>query len=447
MLERVVSYIREYHMFQPGDGVLVGISGGADSVCLLLLLERLQERFSVRLEGVHVHHGIRGAEADRDAAFAEELCRRLEIPYSLCRADVPAEARQKGISLEEAGREARYREFQKICSERRLNKIAVAHHMDDAAETVLMQMLRGSGLRGLSGIPPVRGNIVRPLLCCGRKEIEEWLREQGQPYCTDSTNLEADYTRNQIRLQILPALEKLQPRVKEHLWNTAGLCGELDQELTEEAENFLKKYSSRTEGEMRIPLEPWAGLSISRRRYVLREAVRQFSGSVRDLGGVHVRQLMSLAEGPVGKKLDLPGNAAARRSYGCLVLEEKIRPVPETKRFEAECSVFPYKKGQKMPEKKYTKWFDYDKIKSGAVLRTRQPGDYLQVLSGGGNKKLKEYFIEAKIPREQRDDWPVLADGSHILWVVGRRVSEAYKVTETTRRVLQVVVRECEDGR
>ncbi|RZT02988.1 tRNA lysidine(34) synthetase TilS [Cuneatibacter caecimuris] len=448
MIERICSFIREYEMFQPGNGVLAGISGGADSVCLLLVLHRLQEELGIRIQCVHVHHGIRGGDADRDAAFVENLCRRLGVPCAVEAADVPGIAAEHHMSLEEAGRNARYEIFERRRREGGLDKIAVAHHMDDAAETVFMQLLRGSGFRGMSGIRPVRGNIVRPLLRCRRSEIESWLREQGQQWCTDFTNLETDYTRNYIRLEIFPALEAVQPRVREHLLSAAELFAEADEEFTGEAEAFLKQYGKMArQGGLALPADDFLHLPVSRQRYVARLAVQHESGTLKDLTAGHVERILELAVRQTGRRIDLPGGIAVKKSYDKLIFFSKTEGAAEKRKFRAVFTYFPFKKGEKIPEKSYTKWFDYDKIKNGAALRTRHPGDFLQVLQSGGTKKLKDYFIEEKIPRDQRDSRLLLADGNHIIWVVGGRISEAYKVTDSTRRIMQVEVEEYRDGR
>ena len=244
--EKVLSYIRTHNMLAPGQRVVAGLSGGADSVCLLSLLADLREEYSLELRAVHVHHGLRGEEADRDAAFSRELCRSLGVPFSLAFVNVKEEAGKRRISEEEAGRILRYQVFEREAGrwEQELRrektaepagsqpesvKIAVAHHGDDSAETILYQLFRGSGLKGLSGIPPARGNIIRPLLCAERREIIAYLEEKGLPFVTDSTNLENDYARNKIRNQILPmAVQEINQGAADHIRRAGELIGEAD---------------------------------------------------------------------------------------------------------------------------------------------------------------------------------------------------------------------------
>ena len=256
--EKVLSYIRTHNMLAPGQRVVAGLSGGADSVCLLSLLADLREEYSLELRAVHVHHGLRGEEADRDAAFSRELCRSLGVPFSLAFVNVKEEAGKRRISEEEAGRILRYQVFEREAGrwEQELRrektaepagsqpesvKIAVAHHGDDSAETILYQLFRGSGLKGLSGIPPARGNIIRPLLCAERREIIAYLEEKGLPFVTDSTNLENDYARNKIRNQILPmAVQEINQGAADHIRRAGELIGEADRFFEERAERMLE---------------------------------------------------------------------------------------------------------------------------------------------------------------------------------------------------------------
>ena len=226
MTDRVRKYIRQYQLLQEGDRVTVGLSGGADSVCLLLCMKAVQEEYRLQLQAVHVHHGLRGEEADRDAAFAESLCRKLAVPFRLRHAPVRELARREGLSLEEAGRILRY---QILREESNGGKIAVAHHRDDQSETLLFHMVRGTGIRGLAGMLPEKDGIIRPLLCVGRAEIEVYLQSVGQEYCVDSTNADTAYARNRIRCELLPWLrDNMNPRVSEHLAELAEQAAQLD---------------------------------------------------------------------------------------------------------------------------------------------------------------------------------------------------------------------------
>ena len=210
--------MRSWEMTEPGDGLLAGVSGGADSVCLLFLLDELKEELGIRLAAFHLNHGLRGAEADRDEAYVKEICGRLGIPLAVAHENVAEYAAARGISGEEAGRILRYEHMKETAEQFSCQKTATAHHRDDSAETVLFNMFRGSGLKGLSGIRPVRGEVIRPLLCLSRAEIAGYLEERGIPWCEDSTNGENVYTRNRIRNQLLPWVkENINARAPEHI--------------------------------------------------------------------------------------------------------------------------------------------------------------------------------------------------------------------------------------
>ena len=288
--DQVRKTIREYDMIAPGDHVVLGLSGGADSVCLLLCLHQLQGQLDFGLSAVHVNHGIRGAEADRDASFAENLCRKLEVPITVFCVDVPSYVSEHGCSSEEAGRILRYRcleeEAQRWCekADHRV-RIALAHHQDDQAETVLLNLCRGTGIRGMGGIPAVHGNRIRPLIGVRRRDILAWLQEQGQEWREDSTNQKDDYTRNRIRHVILPRMEEeVNDRSVEHICALAEQAGELDEWLEEEARKWILEnvtgedsgvYASGDREGLHIPRKPLEVLhGVLRKRILQRSSLR-----------------------------------------------------------------------------------------------------------------------------------------------------------------------------
>lgn len=432
-------------LVKKGDHIIAGISGGADSVCLLAVLCALRDAWSLTVTAVHVNHSIRGESAGRDAAFVERLCRDWGVSCRVETADVPNLAKQEGLTLEEAGRLARYGAFERIRRECRADKIAVAHHMDDNAETILFQLIRGSGLRGMGGIEEKRGDIIRPLLFLTRKQIEAWLSQNKISYVTDETNVSQEYTRNKIRLTLLPYLEaQISERAGEHIVTCGRLCLEADDYLAQEAAKWLDTHGRTEEGgAAMIPAQAFGALHPALKKYVIREGIRRAAGSRKDIAHTHIGEILRLFELPVGKRICLPGGVWARKTYDGVRIGENGRDkdAPEAK-FGA-CRMiltdFPYKKNEKIPENTYTKWFDYDTIKHTVSFRTRMSGDRISVAEGR-SKKLKDFMIDAKIPREWRDEIPLVADGSQILWVVGYRMGEAHKVTKHTKRILQITV-------
>ncbi len=493
MLDRVREFVGEYGMMEPGDRVIAAVSGGADSVCLLSVLVRIAPELPVSLRVVHVHHGLRGAEADRDEDHVRELCRRFQVPFAAVHRDVAAYAEKMGLSTEEAGRILRYEALEAEAkawdletgeapvweeaaarSDARMTKIAVAHHQEDSAETILHNLLRGSGLKGLSGIPPVQGRRIRPLLCVGREEILGYLKTEELSWCEDSTNASGDYTRNRIRGQLLPMMAELvNVRAVENILRAGTVFGQADRYIESQAAKVWDQAGSvcgaadcepgtgRCDGKnlsAQIRLDVFCRQEEIIRTYLVRRMLDEVMPGRKDITHRHFRQISELAFRRVGSRLDLPCGMEAETGYEVLQIRPKRRA--ESGRMEHQCperpelrreraknavidpgimkmSVFSREKGMEIPKNQYTKWFDYDKIRGTLSVRFRREGDYL-LLPGGGRKTVARYMIDEKIPRQQRDEILLLAEDSHVLWVAGYRISEYYKITDNTETILQV---------
>lgn len=474
--KQIERYMEQFRMLEGADCVIAGVSGGADSVCLLLVLNEIRKKLDISLIVLHVNHGIRGEEALRDEVFVRELCRNLNVEYVCVHVDVPGYAKEHRLSEEEAGRELRYRALYERKTKH--GKIAVAHNADDQAETVLFHLCRGCGVKGLGGIAPVSGDIIRPLLETTRAEIEEYLKERGQEYITDSTNLSIDYTRNRIRHNILPVLEEeIHRGAAAHIASAARMAREAEdylESLTKERfEAAQKKAAGQSEtGEWnhsRIVLDRdyLRNENPYMRKRILRRAVEQVAGRLKDIAKVHIEQLESLLLNQTGKCVQLPYSVLARNEYSVMVLEHTSENVSRDKKIfqplnvdimgeyicgekkfifeelffanEEEMKEF-LDKNIKNLKNMCTKCFDYDKLKNTVQIRNRVSGDYICVDEMGKKKKLKDYFIDEKVPRELRDEVIVLADGNEILWIVGYRTGERCKLTKDTRRVLRVTV-------
>ncbi len=446
-------FMEEYHMLPEGGTVVAGVSGGADSVCLLFILLKIREQIPFDLVAVHVNHKIR-EEAGEDAAYVEGLCRKWGCPYRYVEEDVAHYAREEHLSEEEAGRLVRYRAFQQALEETGGGKgrIAVAHNQNDTAETLLFHLLRGSGLRGLSGIRPVREQVIRPLLCVSREEIEAFLAENGIGYCIDRTNSEDTYTRNRIRHHILSyARREICSRAVSHIYDASVMIGEADAFIRSCAGAALSRCALLSPQEIVFDIAAYKQEDPFIRRQLLLLAVERITAGRKDISLVHIRLLAELFERRTNGQLDLPGGLCACREY------EKVRlsyaaagnmtqiseiAIPGTTLWGEDvclsCTLLPCEKSINIPEKTYTKWIDYDKIVKSLVLRTRRAGDYLMTRSDGGRKSLKSYLIDEKIPRAMRDKMPLVADGSHIVWVPGLRISGHYKIDGRTRTILQM---------
>lgn len=433
MLDDVSGFIERNELLEPGARVVVGLSGGADSVALLLCLKAL----GYHVFAAHLNHGIRGKSADDDELFVKTLCTKIAAPLILGRADVPALAREHGRTLEEAGRVARYDFLEEARVKLHAQAIAVAHHMDDQAESVLMHLIRGSGLRGLAGMRPKRGAVIRPFLEVDRGRIERYLYEQGQEYRTDETNLVPFGARNRIRLEVLPAMRKINPAAARAISSAALLTAQDEDYLRLEAVNAL--HAARDEkGYVCAAL---SSLPPPLRARAVMEALSR-AGMAADIARKHVGMVESLLTAATGSSVSLP-HGSAWVEYGRLRLGR-----PEPKRdYETELiipgdtqtpwGVFHAKilNGPVLEKRPDAAYLDFDKLPSAIKVRSRRDGDRFHPLGAPGSRKLKSYFIDKKTARADRET-PLLASGGRVLYVYGHCVCEEARVTPSTRRTL-----------
>ena len=434
-MDKVRKFMEKHHMIGQGDFIAVGVSGGADSVCLLLLLCELKQEYDLELCAVHINHGIR-REAFKDQEFVENLCRRRKVPWITFSEDVKGTAEKQSMSLEEAGRMIRYRCFRKVLDMHGGGKIAVAHHQNDQAETMLYRMSRGTGIQGLKGMEAVRADVIRPLLCLKKEEILAYLKEKDQDWMKDASNEDNTFARNKIRNQVIPALTKVNARAVEHIVSLSEEIEEWSRYLEEQLSEAWKACVKQ-EGKGRL-IDTGRFLEEPEpiRRLLAKQAIEQAAGRKKDIEKVHIQSFCDLAFRETGKSIDLPYGLIGRKTYGGLLVEEKQTRaetgtagqlvLTETDRYE------------KMEEKDFTKIIDYDKIDKDIQLRYRKSGDFFVFSKDGKSKSLSRFFIDQKIPREERDRIPLAADGSRIIWIIGHRLSEFYKVSEKTKRYLRL---------
>lgn len=473
MLDTIWRYCEKENLIEKGDSVLAGVSGGADSVCLLLLLGKLQRQMEFSLRAVHVEHGIRGSESEADAVFVEKLCQSLEIPLDICRVDVPAFARARRLGTEEAARNLRYDCYVKTAKKIAETgagkvKVALAHHADDNAETILFQMIRGSGIDGLCGILPRRElkegvEVIRPLLCVARTEIEQYLKACRQDYCIDSTNADVIYSRNRIRRKVLPVLTEINAQAVLHINQSAGLLRELGDYVKGQVEICAASVLVEKEAEICVLAEPFLRLPEILKKELLHLALTKAAEGAKDVGARHICLLEELFSLQAGRTISLPRQVTARRTYEGIVLKKAA----EISCAEDVCIELSAEKMQEMLaadscmievpggriqfsllentgqygeilKKTYTKCMDYDKMKGSFQIRTRRPGDYLVIDDAGHKKSLKEYFINEKIPAEQRDKMLLFTMADKVLWIIGCRMSADVKISSETRKILKV---------
>lgn len=434
-MNKVYSFIQQHHMIQKGDFIAVGVSGGADSVCLLLLLCGLRQEYGLTLKVVHVNHGIR-SEAGKDQQFVEKLCQRLQVPWITFAEDVQGTARRKSISLEEAGRLVRYRCFRAVLEQHGGGKIAVAHHQNDQAETVLYRMARGTGIQGLKGMEPVRGDVIRPLLCLSKAEILDYLKEKNQSWMEDASNEDNTYARNKIRNQVIPVLTQVNSKAVEHIFSLSQEIEEWSRYLDELLSEAWTSCVKQDEKGCCIDLEKFLKQAEPVRRLLAKQAIEKTAQKKKDIEKVHIQSLCDLAFKETGKSVHLPYGLRGIKTYGELIVEtardeQEDTPLGHLILTETDWD-------QKTGQKDFTKIIDYDKIDNDIQLRYRRPGDFLIFSKDGKSKSLNRYFIDEKIPREERDHIPLAADGRRIVWIIGYRLSEMYKVSEETKRYLKL---------
>ncbi|MDE7183225.1 MAG: tRNA lysidine(34) synthetase TilS [Lachnospiraceae bacterium] len=466
MIGKVLQYVKEYRMIEEGDCIVAGVSGGADSVCLLLMLLEIEKTIPIEIKVVHINHLIR-PDAAKDAAYVRQLCVKYGLSFTLVEEDVAALACKSHVSTEEAGRQVRYEAFERVLGAQR-GKIAVAHNKNDSCETVLFHLFRGTSIRGLTGIHPVRGQIIRPLLCLSRHEIELFLQERTMSYCIDSTNLEDTYSRNVIRHHILDtAVREISPAAVAHISSASERMREAYELIADMTEQGIRTCVRERQGVFSIDKQKFLRLHKTVQGYVVMEVLAQAGGSRKDLETVHIRQVQRLLDSQCSREICLPHGLRARRDYtGISIYKEETGQRQETAlpectvseedrtRLEAgeglefllgnnqklRAAVLSLEKNaldfKNIPENKYTKWIDYDKIRDSIVIRTRKPGDYLTVNNMNQKKTLKAYLIDRKIPQSERERLFLVADANHVIWLVGERISNYYKVSEHTKRIL-----------
>lgn len=455
MLEKVKKYIESNQIITKGDSIIVGISGGADSVCLFFVLLELRELYNLKLYPVHVNHNLRGEDAKADQEYVEKLCQGIGISCAVIDADVKVEAIRRGRSLEETGRDIRQeafsREAMKIQEQRKRDgvlegniKIATAHHMNDNVETMLMNLARGTGISGLTGIAPTRDDRIRPLLCVGREEIEKYLEEKNTSYCIDKTNHENIYIRNIIRNRVIQILEDgVNERAVPHMQAAIDELTKIETYLKEQVDQAYASCVSMTNGACELNKREMSPYPLILQERVVKRAMEEVAKQQRDISRIHIEQVVELLDKQVGREVHLPYGLIGKRTYDGVQIRKGESKNPQNRnkpRISTRVlDICEFRRNyQEMQGDPYTKYFDYDIISDVPRLRTRQAGDQI-VINGNGNKqKLKKYYITNKIPQDLREEIPVVAVGNEILWVVGYRTSNGYEVTEKTKQILEI---------
>lgn len=466
-MDNVDRTISIHHMFQSGDSVLVAVSGGPDSVALFHILSAFIPKYSIRLGIAHVNHCLRPGDSDRDARFVSSFAKVHQVPFFLDKKNVRAYAASHKLSIEEAGRRTRYEYLTSVAHRKGYDKIALGHHADDNAESVLMYLIRGSGLKGLSGIDPVReGKIVRPLIRQTRSEILNYIENQQIDYVTDASNTDEQYLRNRIRHQLIPLLARTyNPNIIDNLNRLSDIVRSDDRWITDQTKPVIEKSVIRAEkGRVTLSIPLMASRHEAVQRRLLRCMIERVKGDLRRITYAHIEAIRNLAHaGPSHGRLDLPDRILITRNKEMLTLSKEKKPLRQltsspgstaegyTYRIQAPGTVFirqldmHFKTSEvpieALPDFRTTghmiAFFDMNTLEFPFILRSFHPGDRFSPLGLGGSQKIKDFLINNKVPRKQRARCPILVSNEKIIWVMGYRIDDSVKITPSTRKVLK----------
>ena len=464
---RLLQHIRTHEYVRAGDRVAVAVSGGADSVALLLLLFELRARLGIVLSVAHFNHKLRGRASDADETFVAKLAGKLNLPFHLERADIAAKAKRDKANLEDTARRARYAFFAKLVAENHADRVAVAHTADDQAETVLAHILRGTGLTGLGGIHPIAQHVVRPLIQLRRPELRAYLRSKKQPWREDATNRDTTKTRARIRKKLIPMLEKqFQPNVVEHLATLADLAREDDALLEAIAKQHAASIVAIAPASARVSIEDLLSSPRSKTKSpaptkrVVRLILEELKPRSGECGSQHVQSVLDLAErGENGKSLSLPGGVEVRRERDILVFQSLPAVTQTTRRHDQAPKNFEYPidladtqvllpvpclacafrltmidwpaKRRETIETRSV--LDRQALRFPLVLRSWRPGDRYQPVGHRTAHKLKRLLNQRHISRWERDGWPVLTSGGVLAWARGFPVAAEFAASERTQ--------------
>lgn len=465
LITKVEAFAKEYNMFKKNDKILIALSGGPDSICLMHILVKLREKYNFKLYAAHINHMLRGEEADKDEEYVEKMCNKYDIKLYIKRVDINKIVIEEGLSSELAGRRERYKFFDEIFEKENIDRIAIAHNANDQAETILMRLIRGSGTHGISGIKPIRDNkFIRPILCLNRADIEKYCEDNELNPRIDKTNLETIYSRNKIRLKLLPYIKE---NFNEDIVNTInrfGVISSIDNDYMEsEARTTLKENFENkcNEGVLKKEIFSKHEAVLSRSIKMALEIVAKVN---RNFEMKHIYAVINLQKGETGKSIQLPNNILVSNVYGDIKIENCVNNLAgETKCKEIEIKnilntnvneginidFYKYSISMRVIKDKNVnfkanhliKYFDCDKI-NDVKIRFRQNGDRIVPIGMKSPKKLKDIFIDKKVPKDERDLIPIFEFNDDIAWVMGIKTSDIFKVTRDTKNILQVKVQE-----
>ncbi|MDZ5725182.1 MULTISPECIES: tRNA lysidine(34) synthetase TilS [Acetobacterium] len=463
MEKKVIQYIEEQGILEAGDHVLIGVSGGADSLALLYFLDKFANWFHIFIGVAHLHHGLRGPDADEDEAFVKKFCQDRKIPFFSRQRNIGVISQDEQISVEEAGRKERYAFFMAIAATHGYNRIAMGHHINDQAETMLMRLIRGTGVKGVSGIKASRDNLyIRPFLCLQKKEILNYCEINKLAFRTDATNLQRDYTRNKIRLDIMPMILEINPRAEVHFNEFCKIANEYEAFFEKYVDQIEDHILTKKENQVLLNRERWLNEEPVVQKEILRRSIFKFKGSLKEIEYNHITAFYSLLKSDkttweihfpheiqIIRRYDRVLVTEKQKSEGFFISPKRIIPnktylfskehlIVETKfvsqdEFRKKRCIF-----SKEIKNHSEKYFDYDKIKDILVLRSRRSGDYFYPSGMTGKKTIKKYYIDKKIDRDRRNEIPLLVIDHEVVWILGHAINQRFLADDDTKNIIRV---------
>jgi len=451
--QKALKFIDEYHLIEKGDKVLVALSGGADSIFLLSFLIKFKKRFGIEVAAFHLNHKLREKSADADEMFCSDFCKQNKIKFICVKKDVKSYAKEMKISVEEAGRKIRYLELNNAAENIGRTKIATAHNASDNVETILLNFIKGAGIKGLSGIPVRRDNIIRPILCLTSEEIRQYLKKNKIFFRVDESNLNSDYERNFLRNEIIPKLkQRLNPQVEEKINNTSKIISEINS-LVEKQVEQLSREAVKFEGKvLRINTKTVSKLDRSFLSIFLKSVIENRFNI--ELSSENIYALVELVNSQVGKAVHLKENIIAAKERNELIIGRKST-------VKSEKAISKIKVGQKLDigdktisinevnkklfkftRDKSIEFISADSLKDIFQIRKWKAGDKFQPIGMKGTKKISDFLSDEKISSIKKKEHLILTNGGKIIWVIGLRIDERFKVTSETKKILKLTMAE-----
>lgn len=446
--DRIYKTIKDQDLIARGDTIIIGASGGPDSQFLIYILNKFKEEMGFDIVLAHLNH-LHRKEAINDENLVIETAKKLDIPYFVERKSMDDYAKKLKISSEDAGRILRYDFFASLAKDYKNPKIGVAHNKDDQAETVLMRIIRGTGLDGLRAMDYKNNNIIRPILDIKKSEIMDYLEGEKISYALDKTNFETDYTRNKIRLDIIPQIEKINPNFIDSLVSLSLIAKDDLSILDKNVEETYRKLAKIKKNQVYLKKEDFDNIDDALAKRIIRRAIYDIKGHIKNFSKENIDTFLSIKDLDNGKFI-VKDDLVLRKSYDYYILElasdekklEKVYELGEdsTINFDGIMIKSSIIDSRTYKKDKNTGYFDYDLLKFPLKVRTRRPGDRFVPLSRTSEKKVKDFFIDQKIDRKKRDQIPIILSNDQIIWLAGLRISDTFKVTERSKKILKIEV-------